>query len=131
MPENTIKLIMSILRGIGIKYYKMEHKKDLYELERIEIENIFKDESIYKNKVNKFIPSYINEKTKPYIDLLKKAIIIVEQESLCKEVTDVGISSKSTEDNPVFYLTFQDENKNIFSRNYFISKKEIEEIFRN
>ncbi len=128
--ENTIKLIMNILRGRGIKYYKMEHKKDLYGLERIEIEDIFKKESIYKNKLNEFFPSYIDEKVKPYVDLLKKAIIIVENEPLCEEIIDADMSStRGTKDNPVFFIGYKNEKMNIFARNYFISKKEIEEIF--
>lgn len=128
--ENTIKLIMNILRGRGIKYYKMEHKKDLYGLERIEIEDIFKKESIYKNKLNEFFPSYIDEKVKPYVDLLKKAIIIVENEPLCEEIIDADMSStRGTKDNPVFFIGYKNEKINIFARNYFISKKEIEEIF--
>ncbi|WP_151947859.1 DUF2971 domain-containing protein [Aliarcobacter butzleri] len=128
--ENTIKLIMNILRGRGIKYYKMEHKKDLYELERTEIEDIFKKESIYRNKMNEFFPSYIDEKVKPYVDLLKKAIIIVENEPLCEEIIDADMSStRGTKDNPVFFIGYKNEKMNIFARNYFISKKEIEEIF--
>lgn len=130
-PENTIKLIMNILRGRSIKYYKITHQKNKYKLIKKEIEDIFKDESIYKNKVNKFVP-YLDEKTKYYEDLILKAIIIVEQEPLCEEVLDANISSsKGTVDNPVFFVSYKNETKNIFGRNYFISKKEIEEIFKN
>ena len=68
----------------------------------------------------------------PYEDLIKKAIIIVEQEHLCEEVVDASKSStKGTKDNPVFFISYKNETKNIFGRNYFISKKEIEEIFKN
>lgn len=129
--KNTIESIMEKLKGRGIKYYQMAHKKDLYELERIEIADIFKDESIYKNKVNKFVP-YLLEDEKPYEDLIKKAIVIVEQEPLCNEIIDVSKSStKGTKDNPIFFVSYKNESKNIFGRNYFISKKEIEEIFKN
>lgn len=131
ISENTKKFIMNVLRGRGIKYYKMEHKKNLYELERIEIEGIFRNESIYKNKLNKYFPSYISEKSKPYEDLIKKAIIIVEQEPLCEKVIDVDISSRGTEANPVFYVMYKNKIKNLPTPNYFISKKEIEEIFKN
>ncbi|MFA6742382.1 MAG: DUF2971 domain-containing protein [Arcobacteraceae bacterium] len=130
-PDNTIKLVMNVLRGKEIKYYKMIHKRNLYELEKIEIEDIFKNESIYKNKVNKFVP-YLLKDEKSYEDLIKKAIIIVEQEPLCEEITDASKSStKGTKDNPVFFVSYKNETKNIFGRNYFISKKEIEEIFKN
>jgi hypothetical protein len=130
-PENTIKLVMNVLRGKKIKYYKMTHKRNLYELEKIEIEDIFKNESIYKNKVNKFVP-YLLKDEKSYEDLIRKAIIIVEQEPLCEEITDASKSStKGTKDNPVFFVSYKNETKNIFGRNYFISKKEIEEIFKN
>ena len=60
---------------------------------------------------------------KSYEDLIKKAII---------EVVDASKSStKGTKDNPVFFISYKNETKNIFGRNYFISKKEIEEIFKN
>lgn len=128
--KNTIESIMGKLKGRGVMYYQMAHKKDLYELEKTEIEDMFKAESIYKNKVNKFVP-YLDEKTKPYEDLIKKAIIIVEQEPLCEKVIDANISSsKGTKDNPVFFISYENKIKN-FSLNYFISKKEIEEIFKN
>lgn len=129
--KNTIYSIMKKLKGRKINYYQMTHKKDLYKLERVKIDDIFRNESIYKNKVNKFIP-FLDEKTKPYEDLIKKAIIIVEQDHLCEEVIDAYISSNTgTKDNPVFFITYKNENKNknIFARNYFISKNEIEEIF--
>ncbi len=122
---------MEKLKGRGIKYYQMGHKKDLYELEKIEIEDIFKDESIYKNKVNKFVP-YLFKDEKPYEDLIKKAIVIVEQEPLCKEVTNASKSStKGTKDNPVFFISYENKIKNLPTPNYFISKKEIEKIFKN
>ena len=130
-PENTIKLVMNILRGKGIEYYQITHQKNTYKLIRKKIEDIFKDESIYKNKVNKFVP-YLLKDEKSYEDLIKKAIIIVEQEHLCEEVVDASKSStKGTKDNPVFFISYKNETKNIFGRNYFISKKEIEEIFKN
>lgn len=129
--KNTIKSIIEKLKGRGIKYYQIVHKKDLYELEKIDKEGIYKDESIYKNKVNKFVP-YLDEKVKPYEDLILKAIIIVEQEPLCEEVIDAYISStKGTVDNPVFYVRYKNKIKNLPTPNYFISKKEIEEIFKN
>lgn len=130
-PENRIKLIMNVLRGRSIKYYKITHQKNKYKLIKKEIEDIFKDESIYKNKVNKFVPT-LDEKTKPYEDLILKAIIIVEQEPLCEEVLNAYISSsKGTVDNPVFYVSYENKIKILPTPNYFISKKEIEEIFKN
>lgn len=129
--KNTIESIMEKLKGRGITYYQMTHKKDLYELEKKYKKDIYKDESIYKNKVNKFVPSYISEKAKPYEDLIKKAIIIVEQEPLCEKVIHIDISSRSTEDNPVFYVMYENKIKNLPTPYYFISKKEIEEIFKN
>ncbi len=127
-PENTIKLIMSILRGRGICYYRMDHAKNAYALERVEIEDLYKDESIYKNKTNKYIP-YLDDKTKPYEDLICKAITIVEQEPTCREVTDAYISQKGTKENPVFFITYKDSTRDDLPFNYFISKDEIEKIF--
>lgn len=128
-PDNTIKLIMNTLRGRGIKYYKMNHKKDLYELERNEIEDMYKDESIYLNKTNKFTPE-LYEEIKPYEDLIKKAIIILEQEPMCAHVTYVGLStSKGTKENPVFFLSYDNKFSGTPTPNYFINKEEIESIF--
>lgn len=129
--KNTIESIMEKLKGRGIKYYQMTHKKDLYELEKKYKQDIFKDESIYKNKVNKFVP-YLLEDEKPYEDLIKKAIVIVEQEPLCEKVIDASKSpTKGTKDNPVFFISYENKIKNLPTPNYFISKKEIEEIFKN
>lgn len=130
-PENTIKLIMSTLRGRGIKYYKMHPKQDLYKLERIKIEDVHKDYSIYANKKNKFIPEF-DETTEPYKDLILKAIIIVEQEPICEKVIDADISSsKGTKENPIFYVSYENKIKHLPTPNYFISKEEIEEVFKN
>lgn len=76
-PENTIKLVMNVLRGKGVKYYQITQQKNTYKLIRNEIKDVLRDESIYKNKINKYIPS-LDEKTKFYKDLIVKAIIIVE-----------------------------------------------------
>ena len=48
-----------------------------------------------------------------------------------KKVDASKSSTKGTKDNPVFFISYKNETKNIFGRNYFISKKEIEEIFKN
>lgn len=128
-PENNIKLIMSALRGRGVKYYKMHHNKDAYVLERVEIEDLYKDDSSYNGKINKFTPDF-DDKTKPYEDLIYKAITIAEQEPMCKEVTYAYISgSKGTKENPVFYIACEDSTREGISFNYFISKDEIEMIF--
>lgn len=127
--ENSIKLIMSVLRGKGIKYYQMNPKKDLYELERVEIEDLYNGESIYLNRLNKFIPE-LSKDIKQYEELICKAIIILEQEPMCKNVTDVGLSiSKGTQENPVFFLSFENQISGTPTPNYFISKEEIESIF--
>ncbi len=93
------------------------------------MEDIYKDYSIYVNKTNKFIPEF-DEETEPYRDLILKAIIIVEQEPVCEKVLDAYISSsKGTKENPVFSVTYENKIINLFARNYFISKEEIEQIF--
>jgi hypothetical protein len=129
--EESIKNVMSILRGRGIKYYKMDHREDSYQLERTEIEDLYKDDSIYLNKTNKFIPE-LYEEIKPYEDLIKKAIIILEQEPMCANVTYVGLStSKGTKENPVFFLSYDNKLDGITTQNFFISKEEIESIFED
>lgn len=125
--RKTIKLLMRLLKGRNIKYYKMEHIKNSYQLEKMEIEDYYRNYSIYKNKINKFEP-ILDNTIKPYQELLKKAIVIVEQDPLCDYVEDAYISEKSTEQNPVFYITIK--SKGIYkTRNYYLSKQEIDEIF--
>ena len=126
--KKTIKLLMRLIKGRNIKYYQMNHIDDLYRLEKNEIEDCYKSYSIYRNKKNNFEP-IIDDEIKPYIELIRKAIIIVEQEPLCDYIEDAYISKeKSTKENPVFIVTFKSNGKYSIV-NYFISKKEIEEIF--
>lgn len=126
--ENTIKLVMNILKGKNIQYYTMSSKTNSYELERKEIKDIFQNESIYKNKENIFQPE-IDDEIRIHEQLIKKAIIVVEQEPMCEEVLDAYISSeKGTKENPVFFVTYKDKIRQIPAINYFISKDEIEQI---
>lgn len=126
--EKAIKTLMEQLKGRNIKYYKMNHVNNLYKLEKKEIEDYYKNYSIYENKINIFTPVF-DTITKPYEELIIKAIIIVEQEPLCSSVEDAYLSKdKSTKENPVFFITMK--AKGIYPiKNYFISKKEIDNIF--
>jgi hypothetical protein len=126
--ENTIKLVMSVLKGKNIKYYTMTSENNSYKLQKEEIEDIFENESIYKYKTNVFQP-YIDENIAQYEELIKKAIIVVEQEPMCEKVIDAYISQdKGTKDNPVFFVTYKDRIRAIPAINYFISKNELELI---
>lgn len=123
--SKDMKLIMRVLRGRGVKYYKIHPKTDLYELERKEILDIYVNYKPQKNKnIKRFIPDY-DGNTRPYQLLIEKAIDIFLLEKLHKEILDVYISTdKSTKENPVFFITYKDKIRKM-TVNYWISKEEI------
>ena len=55
----TIKLIMRILRGRGIKYYKIHPQKDLYAFSKGTLPDIYEGYILTnKNNIKKYIPDY-------------------------------------------------------------------------
>lgn len=123
--KKTIKLIMKLLKGRNVQYYQMHPKKDLYELERREIKDIYQNYVNHEKQYCSFTPEY-DDKIRPYQDLITKAIQILQKEPMCGKILDAYISdTKGTKENPVFYITYEDKIRGLPAINYFISKEEI------
>lgn len=124
--EKFQKLTMRVLKGRSIKYYIMKPKGGAYELEKHVLDDCYLNAPKYLNSVAPIeygIP-YFDEKTKPFEELINSAIEIVRREPYCEKVVDAYISgSKGTEENPVFYVTY--ERSDGIARNCFLSKNEI------
>lgn len=124
------KLVMKVMRGRGIKYYKMQTKNDSYELERVEILDKYADCSF--KKINLAIVEggvpYISEANKKYEDYFYKAIEIVKGLPDSKVIYDVNISgSRGDEFNPeIFVMYISDDDK--YQKKYF-SLKDIDAYF--
>jgi hypothetical protein len=118
---------MRVLKGRGISYYLMKPKNGTYKLEKHSLDDVFLNAPAYLTKlapVEDGIP-YIDDVLRPYEDLVRKAIEIVRRDPYCEKVIDVYISgSKGTENNPVFYVTY--DRSDGLARNFYISKNEIE-----
>lgn len=125
--NKTITLIMRVLKGRGISYYQVQPLDGSYKLEHQEIEDPYKDTVPYRKRlapVSEGVP-YIDEKLKPYEDLINKAIEIARREPYCEIVYDAYISGdKGTKENPVFFVNY--ERSDGKCRNFYISKNEIQ-----
>ena len=125
IEEKIIKLIMRLLKGRNVKYYQMHPKKDLYELEKREINDIYQHYPHNETYPSSFIPTF-DDKTKLYQDFIMKSIQIIQKEPMCGKILDAYISNtKGTKENPVFYITYEDKIRGLSAINYFISKEEI------
>lgn len=124
--EKFRKLTMRLLKGRGIKYYLMQPKDGSYEFEKIALDDPFINASPYLFSiapVEEGIP-YLDDITKPYEDLILKAIEIVRREPYCEKVINADLSSsKGTQENPVIFVTYIRSDR--LTRNFFIAKSEI------
>lgn len=126
--KKFIKFIMRLLKGRKVKYYKMQPKKELYELIKEEIEDEYKN-NVNKDNIKTTFSPYYDKTTKPYKDMIEKAIKIFLKEPMSGKILDVNISHKSTKENPIFFITYKDLFT-VRTLNYFISKEEIENHFK-
>lgn len=105
-----IKLVMKVLQGRNLKYYKMRLKKDSYSLERVIIEDKYAGMAYGKGMiatVDKGI-SYIYEGDKKYEDYFLKAIDIVRKFPDSKSIIDVELSvNKGDRINPVVFVQYK------------------------
>lgn len=124
--ERFRKLTMRVLKGRGIKYYLMQPKNGSYEFEKIALDDPFINAPHYLFSiapVEDGIP-YFDTITKPYEDLILKAIEIVRREPYCDKVIDADLSSsKGTKENPVIFVTYMRSDG--LPKNFFIAKNEI------
>lgn len=104
------KLVMKVLQGRNLKYYKMRLKKDSCSLERVIIEDKYAGMAYGKGMiatVDKGIP-YIYEGGKKYEDYFLKAIDIVRKFPDSKSIIDVELSvNKGDRINPVVFVQYK------------------------
>jgi len=124
--EKFRKLTMRILKGRRIKYFLMQSKEGLYELEALELHDPFFQAPKYFSSIapiEEGVP-HIDDTLKPYEELINKAIEIVRREPYCKKILNVYISSsRGSTENPVFYVTCKHQDG--FEQNIFLSKQEV------
>ena len=127
VDERLKKLVMRVLRGRGIKYYSVEPIDGSYRLDRFEIVDIYDNAKRYRERVapiEEDVP-IIDDKIRPFENLIRKAIEVVRREPYCEKVIGAYVSgSKGTPDDPVFYVSY--ERSDGLPQNFFISKSDLE-----
>ena len=133
MPEQQRKVMRKTLERRGIAFYQMQPIPRSYKLQPSPVPSTARTSVTYKYKVSPvedgvpYLDSYL--KSRPgFVDLIRKAIEVVRREPYCEKVIDVYESgSKSSPEEPVFYVTCEDHDGK--RRNYDLSKAEIEHRF--
>ncbi|EAB0126184.1 DUF2971 domain-containing protein, partial [Salmonella enterica] len=119
-----IKLVMKVLCGRGLKYYKMSMKADTYKLERNRLEDCYKGRS-YNNKVLATVENgvpYIFEGNEKYVKYINVAIDIVRRLPDCKNIFNADLSvNKGTPSNPVVYVQYESIDGRIQSEYYTLN----------
>lgn len=125
--ERIRRLAMRLLRGRGVKYYLMGLKDDTYELDRVEMPDLFDVEPNYKKRISPVADGvpFVDAATQPYEAHINKAIEIVRRDPYCERVTDAYLSgSKGTKQDPVFYVTY--DRSDGLCKNFYLSRSQIE-----
>ena len=125
--EDFQRRLMEVLKGRGIKYYLVAPVDDTYKLEKTEIADLYGNAEKYRARIapiEEGVP-YLDKTISPYSELISKAIEIVRRDPYCEKVVDAYISgSKGTDEDPVFYITY--ERSDGIPQNFYLSKSEIE-----
>ncbi|WP_299948287.1 hypothetical protein [uncultured Microbulbifer sp.] len=105
----------------------MKPQDGTYKLEKKELGDVYANAPAYLSKLSpvaKGVP-YIDENTRPFEKLIRKAIEIVRRKPYCEKITDAYLSKyKGSKSDPVFYVTY--DRSDGLPRNFFLSKSEIE-----
>jgi len=133
MAEEKRRIIMERLKGRGIKYFVVEPIPGHYTLRPEALEDPFADAPKYRHSaasIAEGVPT-IDEflRSSGYEGLINEAIEIARWEPYCERVTDAYVAaSRSTPDNPVFYVTC--DGPGGLPRNFYVSKQQIEQARR-
>lgn len=119
---NLRRRIMRVMAGRGIEYYRIVDDQNGYKLSAIKIEDQFASPVVYRSRcapVDDGVP-YLDEKSLAHKHEIYKAIKLVRRDPYCDRVLDAYISSKSSEKETVYYVTYQRSDGKV--RNRYVSK---------
>jgi len=125
-PRSLQRLVMRVMAGRGLRYYQVTSKDGHYTLQSEPLEDLYSRPPNYRKSVAPIedgVP-YFDTTLEEYRPLVLKAIEIVRRDPYCEKVIDAYLSMKSTNENPVFYVTY--ERSDGIPCNCFLSKREIE-----
>lgn len=119
------RLVMRVMAGRALRYFHVLPHDRGYALEAVPIEDSYAREATYRSRVAPVEPGipYLPAELERHRPMLEKAIEIVRREPYCERVTDAYLSSKSTEEDPVYYVTY--DRSDGLPRNFWISRSEI------
>lgn len=125
------KFVMKVMKGRGIKYYKMQTRSNSYELERVELRDEYAGYTYKKIElavVEDGIP-YISLANEKYENYFHDAIKIVSELPNSKIISDVDLSVfRGSASNPmIFVIYISDDDK--YQKKYF-SLAEIDAYFK-
>lgn len=118
--------LMRAMAGRGLKYFEVSPSGHTYKLKVSEVRDAFSRPADYRKRVapiEEGVP-YLDSKISPFKGEIMRAIEIVRREPYCEKVIYAYLSSRGTDENPVFYVTYQRSDG--LPQNYYISRRQIE-----
>ena len=118
--------VMRAMAGRGLRYFEVAATDRTYALTVTEVPDSFFRPADYRKRVapvEEGVP-YFDSKTSIFRSEILRAIEIVRRDPYCERVVDAYLSSRGTNENPVFYVTYQRSDG--LSQNYFLSKQQID-----
>lgn len=119
------RLVMRVMAGRGLKYFHVLPHDRGYALVAVPLEDSYAREATYRTRVapvDHGVP-YLPQDMEQHRLMLEKAIEIVRREPYCERVIDAYLSSKSPDDDPLYYITY--DRSDGLPRNFWITRSEI------
>ncbi|NHC04835.1 DUF2971 domain-containing protein [Acinetobacter sp. 187] len=128
--------VMSALKGRGVKYYQMVLKPKSYNFDYIEIEDLFKNEKKYKDKIGHISKDFIDYEgygytiEKKYFDQVAE---IIRREPYFYELNTINLATEESNrrGEPIVFAGFFKEENNWKQIKRFFTLNEIEEAYNN
>lgn len=119
------RLVMRVMAGRGLRYFHVLPHDRGYALEAVPLEERYAREKTYRSRVAAVEPGvpYLPKDLERHRPMLEKAIEIVRREPYCERIIDAYLSSRSTEDDPEYYVTY--DRSDGLSKNFWISRSQI------